>query len=82
MLCGSKDRTALLTSAEMKAAILKNGIFKPTALLDNRAVDTWQRTVQVDQLVVSFLFFRSLSPKGILLIGDKAIVWKLFLKRR
>lgn len=81
MLCGYKDRTALLTSAEMKATILKNGIFKPIVLLDNRAVGTWQRTVKADQVVVSFSFFRPLSPQEIRLIGEKARLFKFFFEK-
>lgn len=64
MLCGYKDRSALLGSTEIKSTILKNGIFKPIVLLDNRTVGTWQRTIKADQVLVVFSFFRSISTRN------------------
>lgn len=73
MLCGYKDRSALLDSAKAKSTILKNGIFKPIVLLDNRAVGTWQRTIKASQVRVAFSFFRPLSVKERRHITDKVM---------
>lgn len=82
MLCGYKDRSALLDSTEIKSTILKNGIFKPIILLDNRAVGTWQRTIKADQVVVAFSFFRRISKKEQQLIIDKAMSLERFFNKQ
>lgn len=81
MLCGYKDRSALLDSTEIKSTILKNGIFKPVVLLDNRAVGTWQRTVKPNQVMIAFSFFRSLANKEQQPIIDKAMNLERFFNK-
>ncbi len=78
MLCGYKDRSALLDSAEIKSTVLKNGIFKPIVLLDNRAAGTWQRTIKASQVRVTFSFFRPLSSSERQHIIDKAMSLEKF----
>lgn len=82
MLCGYKDRSALLDSVEIKSTILKNGIFKPVVLLGNRAVGTWQRTVKPNQVMIAFSFFRSLANKERQHIIDKAMSLDRFFNKQ
>ena len=81
MLCGYKDRTALLPNDEIKSIILKNGIFKPVVVLDNRAVGIWQRTIKVNQINVAFSFFNEISSPKKQLIWRKAKSLESFFKR-
>ena len=81
MLCGYKDRTALLDATEIRSAILKNGIFKPIILLDNRAVGTWQRTIKNNQVLVAFSFFKHISKKEQQLVVHKAMSLEGFFNK-
>jgi hypothetical protein len=82
MLCGYKDRSALLDSTEIKSTILKNGIFKPVVLLDNRAVGTWQRTIKANQVLITFSFFGPLSNGKRQLVIDKAMRLEGFFNKQ
>lgn len=81
MLCGYKDRSALLTSAEMKSTILRNGIFKPLILLNKRAIGTWQRIIKPNYVLVSFSFFKPVRVKEKQLVRDCAMNLQPFFER-
>ena len=81
ILCGYKDKSALLDAEEIKSTILKNGVFKPIVLLGNRVVGTWQRTIQANRVLIAFSFFRHLSHRERQLIADKAVAMEGFFNK-
>ena len=62
MLCGYKDRSAILASEHQKATILKNGIFSPVLLLEGKAAGTWKRTLKRDQVLIHISPFTPIDP--------------------
>jgi hypothetical protein len=81
MLCGYRDRSAILDSADVKAAILKNGIIRPILVMGDRAVGAWKRTMKKDQVLVEFSFFRDLSERDKKIFEEKAGDFGEFLEK-
>ena len=81
MLCGYRDRSAILHSADVKATILKNGIIRPIVVMGNQAVAAWKRTIKKDQVLIGFSFFKNLSKRDKKILEEKAGDFGSFLEK-
>ncbi len=81
MLCGYKDKSAILYSADVKATILKNGIIRPILVIGHCAVGAWKRTIKKDQVLVEFSFFQKLSERDKQAIEEKVGGFGEFLEK-
>jgi len=81
MLCGYKDRSAILHSSDVKATILKNGIIRPIIVIGSHAGGTWKRTLKKDQVLVEFSFFQNFSKRDKKIIIEKSEDFGRFLEK-
>jgi hypothetical protein len=72
MLCGYKDKSALLSLENVKSIILRNGIIRPIFVLDNRAVGTWKWSQDKEEVEVDTIFSNPLTDKQKNIIKAKA----------
>lgn len=59
MLCGYKDRSAILDAGYKKTAILKNGIICPIMIVSTKAAGTWKRILKKDKFTFEPNYFQS-----------------------
>lgn len=52
-----KDRSAVLTTDNLKKTISSNGIFYPTIVVDGRVIGLWKRTLKKDKVVIESKLF-------------------------
>jgi hypothetical protein len=61
-MLGYKDRDAMLTAEQFEAVVPgRNGVFKPTLVVDGRVAGTWGRTVRKSSLQVTVTPFGALG---------------------
>lgn len=63
ILCGYKDRSALLDKEDHRDVILRNGIFMPSILLDGKIRGIWKRTLAANEVRMQLNTFDSLNDK-------------------
>lgn len=63
MLCGYKDKTAVLSLDNIKSTILRNGIIRPLILVNNRAVGTWKWGKNKEKVILDTLFSKRLNKE-------------------
>jgi hypothetical protein len=63
MLCGYKDRTAILSSAHTRSMILKNGILNPSIIFKGKVAGSWKRTLKKDEVVIEVNPFVPINKK-------------------
>ena len=68
-----KDRSACLSTENLRKALTNNGIFKPVILVNGQAAGIWKRTLKNDKVVIETEFFKPL-PKSILPLFEKTTV--------
>lgn len=61
LLCGYKDRSAILDSEYIKSTILRNGIFRPTIISGGAVTGTWKRTISKDRVTIETHPFTPMS---------------------
>lgn len=72
ILCGYKDRSPILDSADVKSAILKNGIIRPVLVAGNKAVGAWKRTIKKEKAIVEAFPFETLNHGYKKMLTEKA----------
>lgn len=60
IICGYKDKSAILPSDQEKSVILKNGIIKPIILNNGRAIGIWNRTLKKETVLIKTDWFYNL----------------------
>ncbi|MEX2593660.1 MAG: winged helix DNA-binding domain-containing protein [Anditalea sp.] len=82
ILCGYKDRSAILHSANEKSTLLKNGIICAVIVANGKAAGTWKRVLKKDKVICEHHFF--LAPSKALNIGfeQKAEEFSAFLGKK
>ncbi len=63
-LLGYTDRSAILSTVQNTKAILSNGIFKPTVVVDGQIVGIWARKVHKGKLTVTHELSAPLSTRA------------------
>jgi hypothetical protein len=63
MICGYKDRSAILASEYEKSVILRNGIIKSMIIKEGSVVGTWKRTLKKEKVLIETEWFNKLSKK-------------------
>lgn len=63
MLCGYKDKSAVLPLADVKSTILRNGIIRPILVVKNQTVGTWKRIVKKDAVILETVLFQPVAKK-------------------
>lgn len=53
MICGYKDRSAVLESDRQKSVILKNGILKPIIVSEGKVIGSWKRSLKKDKVIIN-----------------------------
>ena len=81
MLCGYKDRSAILRSEHQTSIILKNGIFKPLVMLDGCVAGSWKRTLKKESVVIELDSFDPLPKNERIRIEQAAKPYGPFLGR-
>lgn len=62
-MLGYKDRAAMLTDEQFTMVVPgRNGVFKPTVVVDGRVAGTWSRKVRAAHVDVAVVPFGDLSP--------------------
>lgn len=56
-LVSYKDKSASLEQKFTKTAIISNGIFRPTIVVNGKAEGLWKRTVKKDHVLIETHFF-------------------------
>lgn len=57
-LISYKDRTASISTENMRKAFTNNGIFWPVIVVDGQAVGVWKRSVKKDQVLIDIQLFK------------------------
>lgn len=57
MLCGYKDRSAILPPEHVKSIILKNGLFRPTIVANGKIIGSWKRTLRKERVLIELNHF-------------------------
>ncbi|WPP52877.1 winged helix DNA-binding domain-containing protein [Catalinimonas niigatensis] len=63
MLCGYKDRSAILKSEHTKSMILKNGILNPSIIIAGKVMGSWKRFLKKDEVLIVDKAFVALNKK-------------------
>lgn len=63
MICGYKDRSAILASEYEKSVILRNGIIKSMIIKEGNVVGTWKRTLKKEKVLIETEWFNQISKK-------------------
>ena len=82
ILCGYKDRSAILDSADVKSTILKNGIIRPLLVARNKAVGAWKRTIKKENVIVEAFPFKTLTQGHKKMLTEKAGELGRFLEKQ
>ena len=75
-----KDREALLTSEEQKAAISNNGLFRPVVVINGKVRGIWKRTLRKDSALIETRMFSNLNDSEKSLVEAAAARFGDFLK--
>ncbi len=79
ILCGYKDRSAVLPTSLSKSVILKNGIFKPIILAGAQTAGSWKRVFRKTGIDIEFQLFRELTNGQELQLRQLAEKYAAFL---
>lgn len=82
MLCGYKDKSAVLSLENVKSTILRNGIIRPLLVVESRAVGTWKWSRNKEKVVLDTTFSQPLTNKQKTSIKDKAQKLEAFYKTK
>jgi len=63
-LISYKDRTASLPQAYFSHVISRNGIFKPTIIVDGKVVGLWKRSFKKERVFIETTFFKKKDQVG------------------
>ncbi|MFW6157584.1 MAG: DNA glycosylase AlkZ-like family protein, partial [Balneolaceae bacterium] len=63
ILCGYKDRDAILKSDHQKLVILRNGILKPVIISKGKMIGSWKRTLKKERVVIETEPFQNVDKK-------------------
>lgn len=64
MICGYKDRSAILPDAWLKSIILKNGIIRAVILKKEGIAGTWKRSLKTNSVTVETEIFDKINKSG------------------
>jgi len=68
------DRTAVIKLDHHKKAIMRNGMFMPSIVINGQAIGKWKRIIKNDEVKIETEFFRSISK------SEKKLIQKQFEK--
>jgi hypothetical protein len=57
LVCGYKDRSAVLRSEKEKSVILRNGIIRPLIICNGQVAGTWKRTIKRNEVQIETDYF-------------------------
>lgn len=63
MICGYKDRSAILPTDQEQSIILRNGILKPLIISNGKGVGSWKRTLKTTAVDIELQPFGELTRK-------------------
>jgi hypothetical protein len=82
MLCGYKDKSAVLSLENVKSTILRNGIIRPILVVESWAVGTWKWSRNKEKVVLDTPFSHPLTNEQKNSIKNKAKKLEVFYKTK